>query len=325
MVLIIAYLNDGTILTISKDRAEPSPKPDAWKLKELFSMGFVIGFWLTFSTIAFWVVIIYTSFFEDMGVLQAVKEDSVCTFYNNLDVQSQAQQQFAQEGTTNAGFATGAAAANIYNNMCGTTDTDAIMQCANLLRTQPTPYAKFENQVYNDNNDCLSAYAATAGNNLIGSRTNAIIYLQVSITGQLVIFSTRARLFFFMSRPSYLLMGAFVVAQLIATFIAVYANWPFTAIRPTGWGWAAVAWVWSIVWFLPLDIFKIMTYWILYGNPWQAALENKQAMKLAFNPISQQGRRSAAGGSKMSRAERKSKVLESQKKMGVRMSKKGKA
>ncbi|KAF3976549.1 hypothetical protein CMV_000277 [Castanea mollissima] len=35
MVLIIAILNDGTILTISKDRAKPSPMLDSWKLKEI--------------------------------------------------------------------------------------------------------------------------------------------------------------------------------------------------------------------------------------------------------------------------------------------------
>merc|ERR1712137_359085 len=36
MVLIIAILNDGTIMTISKDRVRPSPVPDSWKLKEIF-------------------------------------------------------------------------------------------------------------------------------------------------------------------------------------------------------------------------------------------------------------------------------------------------
>ncbi|KAF5198134.1 Plasma membrane atpase, partial [Thalictrum thalictroides] len=37
MVLIITILNDGTIMTISKDRVKPSPMPDSWKLK-IFSL-----------------------------------------------------------------------------------------------------------------------------------------------------------------------------------------------------------------------------------------------------------------------------------------------
>nr|VDC68858.1 unnamed protein product [Brassica rapa] len=43
MVLIIAILNDGTIMTISKDRVKPSPTPDSWKLKEIFATGIVLG------------------------------------------------------------------------------------------------------------------------------------------------------------------------------------------------------------------------------------------------------------------------------------------
>ncbi|GJR27355.1 plasma membrane ATPase 4 [Tanacetum coccineum] len=37
IVLIIAILNDGTIMTISKDKVKPSPLPDSWKLKEIFA------------------------------------------------------------------------------------------------------------------------------------------------------------------------------------------------------------------------------------------------------------------------------------------------
>lgn len=336
MVLIIAYLNDGTILTISRDNADPSPKPDAWRLKELFSIGFVIGLYLTISTIVFWVVIIYTPFFDNIGKgpLPAIKADTICNFYTIPSVQNDAYAQATLLPPT-AGFPIidQTTRAPISYEVCNNNASQepALTECANLLKNQNNgldingnvalPYAQVSNQLYNNNNDCLSAYAATAGNNLVSRRTNAIIYLQVSITGQLVIFSTRARLWFFTSMPSYWLMAAFVVAQLVATFITVYANWPFTAIAPTDWGWAAICWVWSIIWFLPIDIFKIGTYWILYGNPWAAALENKAAMAIAFNnPLS----RKSKAGSKLSKAERKALVLNSQKKMGVRMSKKGK-
>ncbi|XP_058725854.1 ATPase 8, plasma membrane-type-like [Vicia villosa] len=49
MVLIIAILNDGTIMTISKDRVKPSPVPDSWKLirilKFLIRMGLTGSAW----------------------------------------------------------------------------------------------------------------------------------------------------------------------------------------------------------------------------------------------------------------------------------------
>ena len=38
MVLILAILNDGTIMTISTDRVRPSPHPDQWNLFEIFQM-----------------------------------------------------------------------------------------------------------------------------------------------------------------------------------------------------------------------------------------------------------------------------------------------
>ncbi|OAD69055.1 hypothetical protein PHYBLDRAFT_160038 [Phycomyces blakesleeanus NRRL 1555(-)] len=53
-----------------------------------------------------------------------------------------------------------------------------------------------------------------------------------------------------------MLMCAFVVAQLVATFIAVYADWGFTSIEGCGWGWAGIAWIWNFVWFVPLDLVK---------------------------------------------------------------------
>ncbi|KAG6493674.1 hypothetical protein ZIOFF_048667 [Zingiber officinale] len=64
MVLIIAILNDGTIMTISKDRVKPSKHPDSWKLQEIFTTGIVIGTYLALVTVLFYWTIIETSFFE---------------------------------------------------------------------------------------------------------------------------------------------------------------------------------------------------------------------------------------------------------------------
>ncbi|KAG2383994.1 ATPase 11 [Vigna angularis] len=53
MVLIIAILNDGTIMTISKDRVKPSPYPDSWKLAEIFTTGIILGGYLAMMTQTF--------------------------------------------------------------------------------------------------------------------------------------------------------------------------------------------------------------------------------------------------------------------------------
>ncbi|XP_008784793.1 plasma membrane ATPase 4-like isoform X1 [Phoenix dactylifera] len=53
MVLIIAILNDGTIMTISKDRVRPSPVPDSWKLREIFATGVVLGAYMAVMTVVF--------------------------------------------------------------------------------------------------------------------------------------------------------------------------------------------------------------------------------------------------------------------------------
>ena len=53
MVLIIAILNDGTIMTISKDKVRPSPMPDSWKLREIFATGIVLGTYLAVMTVIF--------------------------------------------------------------------------------------------------------------------------------------------------------------------------------------------------------------------------------------------------------------------------------
>ncbi|XP_073283530.1 plasma membrane ATPase 1-like isoform X1 [Primulina huaijiensis] len=65
MVLVIAILNDGTIMTISKDRVKPSPTPDSWKLSEIFATGIVLGSYLALMTVIFFHLTYETSFFAN--------------------------------------------------------------------------------------------------------------------------------------------------------------------------------------------------------------------------------------------------------------------
>ncbi|KAH9760090.1 Plasma membrane ATPase [Citrus sinensis] len=183
MVLIIAILNDGTIMTISKDRVKPSPQPDSWKLKEIFATGVVLGSYLAIMTVVFFWLMRKTDFFSDAFGVRS-------------------------------------------------------------LRTRP-------------------------------DEMMAALYLQVSIISQALIFVTRSRSWSFIERPGLLLATAFVIAQLVATFIAVYANWSFARIEGCGWGWAGVIWLYSLVTYFPLDILKFGIRYILSGKAWDTLLENK--------------------------------------------------
>ena len=71
-----------------------------------------------------------------------------------------------------------------------------------------------------------------------------IVYLQVAIISQALIFVTRSHGFFFMERPSVALMCAFCVAQLISSIIAAYGDWGFTKIQAISGGWIGIVWVW---------------------------------------------------------------------------------
>jgi len=73
MVLIIAILNDGTIMTISKDRVKPSPMPDSWKLKEIFATGVVLGTYMAIMTVVFFWLVHDTEFFTQTFGVRSIK------------------------------------------------------------------------------------------------------------------------------------------------------------------------------------------------------------------------------------------------------------
>ncbi|KAF8051598.1 hypothetical protein N665_1694s0008 [Sinapis alba] len=186
MVLIIAILNDGTIMTISKDRVTPSPTPDSWKLREIFATGVVLGSYLAIMTVVFFWVANETDFFSDKFGVRSIRGNE---------------------------------------------------------------------------HELMSA-----------------VYLQVSIISQALIFVTRSRSWSFVERPGALLMIAFLIAQMVATLIAVYANWEFAEVKGIGWGWAGVIWMYSIITYFPLDIIKFAIRYTLTGKAWLNMTENRTAL-----------------------------------------------
>ncbi|KAF5735516.1 putative H(+)-transporting atpase plant plasma membrane type [Tripterygium wilfordii] len=103
------------------------------------------------------------------------------------------------------------------------------------------------------------------------------IYLQVSTISQALIFVTRSRSWSFVEQPGLLLVTAFVIAQLIATLIAVYANWSFAAVEGVGWGWAGVIWLYNLIFYFPLDPIKFVIRYALSGKAWDLVIEQRIA------------------------------------------------
>jgi len=108
-------------------------------------------------------------------------------------------------------------------------------------------------------------------------RLASAVYLQVSTVSQALIFVTRSRTWSFVERPGLLLVAAFIVAQLFATLIAVYANWKFAAVQGIGWGWAGVIWLYNIIFYIPLDFIKFFTRYALSGRAWDLVIEQRIA------------------------------------------------
>ncbi|CAH8338122.1 unnamed protein product [Eruca vesicaria subsp. sativa] len=191
MVLIIAILNDGTIMTISKDKVVPSPTPDSWKLKEIFATGIVLGGYMAIVTVVFFWAAYRTDFF---------------------------------------------------------------------------PRTFHVRDLRGNEHEMMSA-----------------LYLQVSIVSQALIFVTRSRGWSFLERPGWLLLIAFWIAQAIATGVAVFANWEFARIKGIGLGWAGVIWLYSIVFYIPLDVLKFAIRYILAGTAWNNLIDNKTAFTTKQN------------------------------------------
>jgi len=189
LILIMAFVNDGTMLTISKDLVKPSPMPDAWKLKTIFSTAICMGIYLSISTVIFFYVIFQTQFFDNFGLY--------------------------------------------------------------------SPW-----RISRDSNDYI---------------LHSIIFLQVAISGQAMIFSTRAQTYWFLEKPGNWVILAFIVAQTISSLITSTANWTFTYIQGCGGGWLVAIWAWAILWHIPIDLVKFFGKSLTDVDSWKKTFSGNTA------------------------------------------------
>lgn len=171
-VVFFAILNDGTMICLSKDRAEPSDEPEKWNLRSIFIVAVALGLYLATSTIIYFLLMNNSSFFSHFSL---------------PDISNRPE------------------------------------------------------------------------------RMRGVIYLQVSLSGLSVVFSTRTSGWMWKSRPSWILIIAFVICQGIASVLGAYGLADYASeSRAKGgvafgggrWGWVLATWIWAIIWFIPVDFIK---------------------------------------------------------------------
>lgn len=57
--------------------------------------------------------------------------------------------------------------------------------------------------------------------------------------------------------------------------IAVYAKWDFANVHGVGWGWAGVIWLYSIIFYIPLDLFKFLIRYAISGKGWNGLINSR--------------------------------------------------
>jgi H+-transporting ATPase len=102
-----------------------------------------------------------------------------------------------------------------------------------------------------------------------------LMYLKLSVAGQMTIFLTRTRGPFWSIRPSRILVMAVIGAQTVATLLAVYG---LSIVTPLGWGWAGFVWAYALAWALVNDRVKLLAYRIF--DPAKAPLLAKEPLDL---------------------------------------------
>ncbi|KAF1788251.1 P-type ATPase, cytoplasmic domain N [Phytophthora cactorum] len=337
LVVILAILNDGTILTISKDNVVASPHPDSWKLKEVFISSITFGLWLTLSTIVLFAIVNNSSGFESTG-------DECHDFF-----QDQYQTCVMDNNATGCGEMTGSVPQSASVSDVGSFRESAINAYwtqyqdkydsrsklfedladvhLNWLPNDAKPSAEAAynqyvytytlgvgGEAYEGDYDVFNAAQLGKGVTFIGkdevpitnevafcdyvwgfsnwnstwTRDNemigpgiqrkegvlrSLVYLQVSISGQALIFVTRtagSNNWFFAEKPCNLLLIAFVFAQIVASVIGWigFGGYPTDriAVIGCGGGYTLIAWLWAIVWQFPLDLIKFAVNYILTKN-----------------------------------------------------------
>mmetsp|Transcript_6324 Transcript_6324/g.19568 ORF Transcript_6324/g.19568 Transcript_6324/m.19568 type:complete len:1015 (-) Transcript_6324:364-3408(-) len=314
LIVVMAVFNDGAMIALSKDKCVPSKLPNSWNLKNIFLMGIVYGLYLTLSSWCLYHVAQKSSWFEDAFNLQSL-DDRPASLQAWCSAWIQGPAFPSVDGNQdNVSICAYPGYYETYNaDYGGACDTQGcsptnIGPACLVLDSPPTPTAI-------EQCEAEQHYVR-------GAMMRALLYLQVSISGQMLVFVVRTQYYSLLNRAGNMTYLAFILAQTAATCIAVFGfdgyvppkdnfedcvfcarsngesvlYFPsktvpiartesvYTASVIGCVGYAAVAWVWCIVWYFPGDFIKWALCWMLNEDGFRdtaAWQKNKQRPELS--------------------------------------------
>lgn len=278
LIVLLAVFNDGAMIALSKDRVVPSHVPNRWNLFSIFTTGIVYGLYLTLSSWVFYYVLTHMSFFEDNLGMFALDErnSSLTAWCSTSGIQNYNDRNPDNQVESNTPIS------QVY---------DLTEKQLNGTNDFGTPYGEIS----------VLDQCVTEQKYVRGSMSRAALYLQVSISGQALVFVVRTTAFSWISRAGLWTYVAFIAAQFCATLIAVFGfngytnppnpiedcqfctlssggNNPFFSAREVPiYGtepvftasvigctyYVIAAWIWSAIWSFGLDPIKWLMHYIL--------------------------------------------------------------
>lgn len=295
LIVIMAVFNDGAMIALAKDRVVPSKLPNAWNLKNIFLMGIVYGLYLTLSSWALYQTASKTSFFEDLVGLFSLDDrvatlNTWCTGAVNGYVYGMPIE--AGLDPLEQSVCTVAAYYPQYTESCDPMGCNPSLYGTQACYVGVPTFGGVPSLLQ----QCVAEQSHTRG-----AMMRSLLYNQVSISGQLLVFVVRTQKWSFASRAGLLTYVAFILAQIGSTCIAIFGfnGYGFPRSRfddcqfcqlsdgqamhffPSGTvpialteststasvlgclGYVIVAWVWSGIWYMLLDPIKWGICWVL--------------------------------------------------------------
>eukprot|EP01047_Picozoa_sp_COSAG01_P049062 COSAG01_NODE_4827_length_4711_cov_3.478534_1_plen_1101_part_00 len=261
-IVLIAILNDGCIISIAYDTVVASPRPEAWRLPEVFVVSTVLGVVAVFSSIfLLWCGLTANapgSHFESWGLVSLPGADTYSV--TRMDWQK------AGDGKPLACPTTGCSwdmcspgyFESTYDSSIGNITTYHPQSWNRLNSTQQLDWQQPEY--------CFS-YA----------ELQTTLYMKISLSDFLTVAAARTRAPFFSRAPGKELLVAAAGSMLTSTFISHFWNdLDLPDQSPLPWGSLAIIWVYCLAWFVLQDIAKLFTYSVVEKfYPHEGAEEGK--------------------------------------------------
>ena len=242
-IILITILNDGTIISIAYDKVVASRRPAAWRLTEVSAVSSLLGVVAVASSVVMLLSALPAnaegSWFELIGVV-------------SLPTESYSTEQYAWQSGAQAEVPCPEGGCSWA--MCDPPATWVEMTVIQQLEWQQPTF-------------CFSY-----------GEVQTTLYLQISLSTYLTIWSARTRNAFFSRQPGVLLFYAAVCAMVSSTLLA--ACWPFPDMKPIPWPLIAKVWAYCIAWFLLQDSAKLLLYAgteSFYGSAIELEIEEKKA------------------------------------------------